>query len=115
MRLFSICHILSLPPVPLPAGFLPISVSPGQVAKAILSFPAGLAGGPDGLHTQHLKDLLIAPHWVCPLLSFFITTFISLVLNGETPVEIYHLFFGARLTAINKREVEFTILLWNAL
>ena len=34
-----------------------ISVVDGEVARAILSFPNGSAGGPDGLKPQHFKDL----------------------------------------------------------
>ena len=37
---------------------VPIQVSEDQVAKAILSFPCGSAGGPDGLRPQHLKDII---------------------------------------------------------
>ena len=33
------------------------TVSVKDVAEAIRSFPNGSAGGPDGLHPQHLKDL----------------------------------------------------------
>ena len=50
---------------PLVEGFtLSTPVSEEVVAKAILFFPNGLAGGPDGLRPQHLKDLTSAegPH-----------------------------------------------------
>jgi len=32
-------------------------VTDEEIARAILSFPKGLAGGPDGLKPQHLKDM----------------------------------------------------------
>ena len=51
-------------PAPSVSDYSSISRAPGLVAQAILSFPAGSAGGPDGLHPQHLKDLR-----VCPLLT----------------------------------------------
>ena len=35
-----------------------LEVSPSDVISAIQSFPAGSAGGPDGLRPQHLKDLI---------------------------------------------------------
>ena len=34
-----------------------ITLSETEVREAILSFPNGSAGGPDGLSPQHLKDL----------------------------------------------------------
>lgn len=43
------------PPPPNP---LPVQVEPLSVARAIRSFPSGLAGGPDCLRPQHLKDLM---------------------------------------------------------
>ena len=49
--------IIPLPPVDLSHA---ISVVEGKVARAILSFPNGSAGGPDGLKPQHLKDMISA-------------------------------------------------------
>ena len=37
----------------------PLGVSSSEVIKVVYSFPAGSAGGPDGLCPQHLKDLVI--------------------------------------------------------
>ena len=56
----------SYPPAPSVSDYLSISIAPGLVAQAILSFPAGSAGGPDGLRPQHLKDLLDAPSGSVP-------------------------------------------------
>ena len=39
--------------------FLPLQVSPEEVMKSLKNFPAGSAGDPDGLTTQHLLDLLV--------------------------------------------------------
>ena len=91
-------------PAPSVSDYSSISRAPGLVAQAILSFPAGSAGGPDGLHPQHLKDLLHAPSGCVPSLLSTLAAFVSLVTNGETPAEIRPLFFGARLTAISKKE-----------
>ena len=38
--------------------FLPLQVSPEEILKSLKTFPAGSAGGPDGLTAQHLLDLL---------------------------------------------------------
>ena len=43
-------------PSPDPALFT-ININVQDVRKAIISFPNGSAGGPDGLRPQHLKDL----------------------------------------------------------
>ena len=37
-----------------------LSVDESQVRLAVLSFPAGSAGGPDGLRPQHTRDLLLS-------------------------------------------------------
>ena len=36
-----------------------VAVSDEEVRKAILLFPAGSAGGPDGRRPQHLKEFLL--------------------------------------------------------
>jgi len=50
----------------------PLSVSEAEVRSAVLSFPAGSSGGPDGIRPQHLKDLLSIPclHDVVQLMLF---------------------------------------------
>ena len=35
-----------------------VQVIESDVRKAVLSFPAGSSGGPDGFRPQHLKDLM---------------------------------------------------------
>ena len=93
----------SYPPAPSVSDFSSISIAPGFVAQAILSFPAGSAGGPDGSRPQHLNDLLHAPSGSVPSFLLTLAAFVSLVTNGETPAEIRPLFIGARLTAISKK------------
>ena len=57
-----------------------------EIARAIRSFPNGSAGGPDGLCSQHLKDLISASaeRGGKELLSA-LTHFVNLVVNGRTP------------------------------
>ena len=78
-------------------------VSPTEVKKVVMSFPAGSAGGPDVLLPQHLKDL------VSPLLgevgaSFVaaLASFVSQLISGNVPYPVAPFFFGARLLGLNK-------------
>ena len=38
--------------------FSPLQVNPGDVKRAMRTFPLGSSGGPDGLTPQHIIDLL---------------------------------------------------------
>ena len=75
------------------------------MAKAIRSFSKGSAGGPDSLRPQHLVYLTSASAGrdggalLCALTAFTI-----FILAGETPVEACMVFFGASLTALNKKD-----------
>ena len=80
----------------------PIQVTPISVRKAIMSFPNGSAGGPDGLRPRHLKDLLIGAEDDHPLLQR-ITELMNLILDGSTPTAVRPILFGASLTAITKQ------------
>lgn len=62
-------------------------MSEKDVAKFIRSFPNELAGGPDGLHPQHLKDLTIpSAERAGVRLLWFLTAFVNLVLQEGTPL-----------------------------
>ena len=77
--------------------------------KAITSFQNGSGGGPDGLLPQHLKDLTgnsVGDGGVSLLAS--LGGLLSLILEGRTPPPIRPLFYGANLTALTKKAVEFT-------
>ena len=92
------------PPAPDSSQIASICVTPEMVVSAIRSFPAGSSGGPDGLLPQHLKDLLNPPSGVtAPFLSA-LSSFVSHVLNGNTPTALRHVFFGARLVALTQRD-----------
>jgi len=71
-------------------------------AEAVLSFPAGSAGGPDGLRPQHIRDLLMCPEAGPEFLSA-LTAFVNLVLAGRCPLNVALVFFGGRLLASNKK------------
>jgi hypothetical protein len=62
------------------------------VKCAVLTFPAGSAGGPDGLRPQHLKDLIQCQDTGSDFLTA-LTAFVNLVLSGRCPVLIAPIFF----------------------
>ena len=74
----------SMPP-PLSQDLDSISISTPEVLRTIQSFPAGSAGGPDGLRPQHLKDLIFNKPVRAPT-SESLTRFVCLVIKGEVPV-----------------------------
>ena len=80
----------------------PLSVSQGLIKAAIMSFPSGSAGGPDGLRPQHLKDLLSRSDDTGPLLSS-ITAFINVLLAGNVPSSVRPFLYGGSITALNKK------------
>ena len=82
-----------------------ISVMEEDIIKAVRSFPNGSAGGPDGLKPQHLKDM-IGPSAVDGFQALLpaLTSFVKLVLEGRAPSSITPYFFGANLTALQKKD-----------
>ena len=74
--------------------------------KAIRSFKAGLAGGPDGLLPQHLKDLIEdSLGETGEKLLKMITKFLNeIIYQGKVPDEICKTLFGANLTALSKKD-----------
>ena len=99
-------HPLSQIPPPPPEDSTPsTTISVEAVAKAILSFPNGSAGGPDGLSPQHLKDLISASAEKGGRdLLWALTSFVNLVLSGKTPPPVRPTFFGASLIALRKKD-----------
>ena len=82
-------------------------VSEDEIINAIKAFPAGCAGGPDGLQPQHLKDMIgPAAESSRQILLPALMCFTELVLNGNTPASIRPYFFGATLIALEKKGAE---------
>ena len=79
-----------------------IPASVDSVKLAILSFPAGSAGGPDGLKPGHLKHLIGAAEAGNRLLES-LTKLVNLVLKNMIPEDIRPIFFGANLCALSKK------------
>lgn len=88
----------------LPASVDTLSVTEDAVMRAIHSFPKGSSGGRDGLLPQHLKDMTSKSAGTeGTALMEALTSFTNLVLAGNTPPQIGPIFFGASLTALNKK------------
>lgn len=79
-----------------------LSVDESDVRRAVLSFPAGSAGGPDGLRPQHIRDLLLCREAGSDFLTA-LTAFVNMVLAGRCPSDVAPVFFGGRLLALNKK------------
>ena len=80
-------------------------VTSAEVKEAIRSFPNGSAGGFDGMSPQHLKDACAnenSEHSARLLHS--LSRFCSFVLHGSVPAHFRHLFFGASLTPLAKKD-----------
>ena len=79
-----------------------VPISSDSVKAAILSFPAGSAGGPDGLKPGHLKNLIGAAEAGNKLLES-LTKLVNFILLEQIPADIRSIFFGANLFALSKK------------
>jgi len=77
-------------------------VDVSEVRKAILSFPSGSAGGPDGVRPQHIRDMMPCQEAGADFLSA-LTDFVNSVIAGHCPTDVAPVFFGGRLLALNKK------------
>ena len=80
----------------------PLTVSEEVVLVAIRSFPAGSSGGLNGLHPQHVLDMVISQESGLELLSA-ITLFVNGLLAGRCPHEVVSILFGGSLIALQKK------------
>ena len=90
-----------LPSTPAPS---PITISEGEVVKAIRSFPSGTAPGPSGLRANHLKEAVFCPspdraastlQALCKVINF--------LCSGKAPSEVTPHLCGATLFASKKK------------
>ena len=88
--------------LPPPSQFSSVSVTETDVRRAVMTFPAGSAGGPDGLRPQHLRDLILCREAGSELLCS-LTAFTNMLLTGGCPADIAPIFFGGRLLALSKK------------
>ena len=83
----------------------PIVIPSHSIVRAVFSFPAGSAGGPDGLRPQHLKDMcMYSIRDGSNLLVDSLSSFVNFVTAGNVPLFARPFFFGARLMGLNKRD-----------
>ena len=75
-------------------------MSDRDIINAVRSFPAGSAGGPDGITPQHLKDLFATV--TDGRLPTQIVQFVNFLLNGGLSQQIIEIIFGANLIALQK-------------
>ena len=80
-------------PSPDPCNFVAAQFTEKNVADAIRSFPAGSAGGPDGVRPQHLRDLTSNKE-AGPALVTALTAFTNLLMQGKCPSSVTPIFFG---------------------
>ena len=108
LRLLQEKHPPSHPDSSFPSSetpFDPPVMSSSSVIKAVFSFPAGSAGGPDGLRPQHLKDLV--SYSLSEGSTSLITSlraFVNFVICGNVPINACPFFFGATLTGLRKSD-----------
>ena len=82
-----------------------IQVSSEEVVEAICSFPCGSAGGPGGLRPQYLKDMIrISAGEGGRVVLQSLNIFVNFVLAGDVASLAQPYFFGATLTALNKKD-----------
>ena len=84
------------------ARFDAIQISNKDIVDAVRSFPAGSAGGPDGITPQHLKDLLAAA--TDDQLLNQLVQLVNLLLHGGLSQQINEIIYGANLIALQKKD-----------
>src|SRR6218665_3533428 len=89
---------MSEPPLP-PSNSLAFQTTEGDVMRMVRSFPAGSAGGPDGIRPQHMLDLITCKEVGITLLSS-LTILMNIMLAGNCPDRITSLLFGGTLFAL---------------
>ena len=69
-------------PLPQPTSCLPpefttetLTIFPAQVSRAVMSFPVGSSGGPDGLRPQHLRISQVSHRFSSPVQFHFFVPF----------------------------------------
>jgi len=70
-----------------------LSLAESDVRKAILSFPSGSVGGPDGLRPQQICDMMPCQESGADFLSA-LTDFVNLVIAGHCPIDVAPVFWA---------------------
>ena len=84
-----------------------LNCTDAQVRRAILSFAAGSASGPDLLEPQHLKDLIAKSGGeAANKLIVALTRLCNFMLAGKVPEEVVPFVYGASLFALSKANAD---------
>ncbi|KAB0792700.1 hypothetical protein PPYR_14659 [Photinus pyralis] len=104
-------HPLSPPDIdllPIPDDLPPFpEITLKELLSAVASFPHDSAGSIDGFRPQHFKDLLgksLDLQHPSYQLGLSLTRLVNLIVRGEIPEFFRHIFFGASLIALNKKD-----------
>jgi hypothetical protein len=89
-------------PAPDPTNVTAFQVTEREVMMAIRTFPAGSAGGPDGIRPQHVLDLVTCRE-TGPALLTSITAFVNSLLDGKCSPAAAPILFGGQLMALEKK------------
>jgi hypothetical protein len=82
----------------------PLVLQEPVIATAVKTFPAGSAGGLDGLRPQHLKDMIGAQTGAAgQRMLTRLTKFTIICLAGRVPLVVRPVFCGASLCALSKK------------
>ena len=88
--------------VPDPQPTAAVQVTETEVLQAIRSFPAGSAGGPDGVRPQHVLEMVNCVK-AGPELVSALTAFTNCLLHGEVHPDISPVLFGGNLITLEKK------------
>jgi len=77
-------------------------VTETEVLQAVRSFPAGSAGGPDGVRRQHILEMVNCVE-AGPKLVSALTVFTNCLLHGEVHADVSPVLFGGNLIALEKK------------
>ena len=79
-----------------------MQVTETEVLQAVRSFPAGSAGGPDGVRLQHVLKMFNCVE-AGPELVSSLTAFTNCLLLGEVHPDVSLVIFGGNLIALEKK------------
>ena len=88
-------------PAPDPRPTVAVQVSESEMLRAVHSFPAGSAGGPDGV-THSPLEMVNCVEAGSELVSA-LTGFTNCLLQGEIHPEVSQILFGGNLIALEKK------------
>ena len=89
-------------PAPDPQPTAAVQMSETEVLRAVRSFPAGSAGGPDGVRPQHMLEMVNCREAGTEL-HCALTGFVNCLLQGEIHPGVSPVLFGGNLIAREKK------------